>query len=147
MSRSVASRKRGAPRGPPQPHPSKRPARGAAPPPPPRFLERVFTPAERAAAARRGRAWSQSLAGRFAAKEAVLKALGTGLRYGKWREVEVVRDVAGRPVLALKGRLAEVAARRGAVRWHLTISHTRHYAVACAVAEGRGEDGGQPWSA
>lgn len=100
-----------------------------------RFLRRVFTPAERALIGA-GPMTGQRAAGRFAAKEAVLKALGTGLRAGRWRDVEVGRDPLGRPLVTLVGRLAEVAARRGVAAIHVSITHTRTHAAAVAVAEG-----------
>lgn len=101
-----------------------------------RFLERVFT-ARELAEARGGAARYQSLAGRFAAKEAVLKALGTGLRACRWRDVEVARGPGGRPEVALRGSLARRARAAGVERVHLSIAHTREHAVALAVAEGR----------
>ena len=100
------------------------------------FDRRVFTPAELRYA--RGHADAdERLAGRFAAKEAVLKALGTGWAKGiSWREVETVNDRAGRPVLRLKGRAAKRARSLGIARWHLSIAHAGGNALATAVAEG-----------
>ena len=74
-------------------------------------------------------------AGRFAAKEAVLKALGTGLSGGiRWRDVEVTREMTGRPGVALSGRAAEVAAGLGVTGWLLSISHVERLAMASAIA-------------
>ncbi|BDG62401.1 holo-ACP synthase [Caldinitratiruptor microaerophilus] len=102
----------------------------------PRFLTRVFTPAELAyAGAAPAHRWRR-LAARFAAKEAALKALGTGLRRARWQEVEVVPGPLGRPGLRLTGSLAERAARLGVTALHLSISHSRHYAVAQVLALG-----------
>nr|PZN69698.1 MAG: 4'-phosphopantetheinyl transferase [Bacillota bacterium] len=101
-----------------------------------RFLRRVFTPAELAYCESGRRQRAQRLAARFAAKEAVLKALGIGLREVRWTDAEVCRDATGRPSLRLSGRLAEIAAARGAARIHLSLSHTREYAVAQVVIEG-----------
>lgn len=102
---------------------------------PERFLHRLFTPHEIAecwpAEAHRHR----RLAARYAAKEAVLKALGTGLRYGKWTEIEVSKDPLGKPMVRLSGRLAEVAARQGITQLHLSLSHCEQYAMAQVVAE------------
>lgn len=98
------------------------------------FLDRVFSPAE--LGARRGAGWYRSLAGRFAAKEAVLKAMGTGLRACRWRDVEVRREPSGRPVVVLGGRLAARAREAGIVAFHVSISHSKDYAVAMAIAEG-----------
>lgn len=76
------------------------------------------------------------LAGNFAAKEAVLKVLGTGLRDIKWKDIEVVRDDAGKPDVRLYGRAALKARELGIKHIHLSISHSRDYAVAVAVGEG-----------
>jgi len=100
-----------------------------------RFLERVFTPAEVLYA--RGR--TPELAARFAAKEAVAKALGVGMRMLApdgvgWREVEVLGDRRGRPEVYLHGRAAERAAELGLSEWAISLSHTRQYAVAFVVA-------------
>ncbi len=103
-----------------------------------RFRERCFTRTERDAAAESGRE-AEYMAGRFAAKEAVLKALGTGWRHGiAWTDVEVVPDAAGRPGVALTGQAAKFAKSIGADRWWLSISHAAGVAMASAVAEGRG---------
>ncbi|HHS96453.1 MAG TPA: holo-[acyl-carrier-protein] synthase [Chloroflexi bacterium] len=100
-----------------------------------RFLERVFTPGEILYA--RGRA--PELAARFAAKEAVAKALGVGMRMLSpegigWREVEVLGDQRGRPEVYLHGRAAERARELGLTEWAISLSHTREYAVAFVVA-------------
>lgn len=100
-----------------------------------RFLARVFTAAEREACARRPHP-EASLAGRFAAKEAVMKCLGTGWGAGVgFGQIEVIREPAGALSVRLRGRAAEIATARGARRWHLTLSHTTDHAVAFAVAE------------
>lgn len=102
------------------------------------LLARLFTAAERAAAPPvRGR--SQYFAGRFAAKEAVLKALGTGLRGGRWQDVEIIRDALGRPVARLHGALAERARGMGVAAVLVSISHARGCAVATAMAVADGE--------
>lgn len=100
-----------------------------------RFLERVFTPAEIGYC--RGRV--PELAARFAAKEAVSKALGIGVRMLArdgilWRDVEVIGDTRGKPVLYLYGRAAERAAELGADEWAVSLSHTRDHAIAMVVA-------------
>lgn len=100
----------------------------------PALVERLFTDAERAYCERR-RDPTERFAARFAAKEAVMKALGVGLGAVGWHEVEVVRAESGRPSLALSGRAADLAAELGVVRWHLTMSHTSRVAEAIAVAE------------
>lgn len=98
-----------------------------------RFLARVFTPAEVALC--HGRA--ESLAGRFAAKEAVAKALGTGIwREGiLWADIELLRGPDGDPVLHLHGGAARAAAALGITQWSLSLSHNRTQAVAFAVAQ------------
>ncbi len=101
-----------------------------------RFLARAFTPAERDYCLERGRP-AESLAARFAAKEAVMKILGTGWGEGVgFLQVEVVRDPKGNPGLELTGEAAEVAQRLGIGKLHLSLSHSNDHAVAFAVAEG-----------
>ncbi len=104
----------------------------------PRFTERVFTPAERAYCDAKGAASAQSYAGRFAAKEAFLKALKTGWR-GKvtWQDIEVINDVAGVPLLKVKGEAERLLARLGAEIIHVSISHTSEHAVAHVILETR----------
>ncbi|PKQ30101.1 MAG: ACP synthase [Actinobacteria bacterium HGW-Actinobacteria-10] len=99
----------------------------------PRMRERVFSDAERAYCDARNKP-EIHYAMRFAAKEAVLKALGTGFRGMRFRDVEVMRDEHGRPMPHLYGRAAEVAAERGVVELHLSLSFTHTTAVASAVA-------------
>ena len=101
-----------------------------------RFLERCFTQGERAYAESRKRS-AEHLAGRFAAKEAVLKALGTGWRDGiAWTDVEVVVLPSGQPEVRLHGIAHETAMKRGVTSWSLSISHTEVHAVASAIATG-----------
>lgn len=100
-----------------------------------RFRERCFTPSELAAAQSSGRE-AEFLAGRFAMKEAVLKALGTGWSRGiAWTDVEVAPDNAGRPKVKLSGRAAAFAGGLGVARWWASISHVGGLAVASAIAE------------
>ncbi|MBM3940726.1 MAG: holo-[acyl-carrier-protein] synthase [SAR202 cluster bacterium] len=94
-----------------------------------RFLERVYTPGEIAYC--RGRA--PQLAARFAAKEAVMKALGTGTRGVGWREVEVTRARSGQPAVVLHGRAAARAERLGLTSLVISLSHSKAYAVASVV--------------
>ncbi len=101
------------------------------------FLERVFTPAEIAYCRLKKRNAAESLAARFAAKEAGAKALGTGISRGvSWRELEVRRLPGRRPELHLSGRAAEIAAQLGVRRISLTLAHSRGLAIATVVAEG-----------
>lgn len=100
-----------------------------------RFLERVFTPGERSFCdARRDR--FACYAARFAAKEAVLKALGTGLAGCSFADVEVLRPGGGRPVVMLHGAAAEIAKEKGIVSVLISMSHNRENAVAFAIAAG-----------
>jgi holo-[acyl-carrier protein] synthase len=100
-----------------------------------RFIDRVFTPAETDHCRARG-VPEQHLAGRFAAKEAALKALGTGWIGGiRWRDVEIETTPSGEPRLVLHGGAAERARELGIVTMHVSIAHTRHLAIAHAIAE------------
>lgn len=99
----------------------------------PRLAQRVFTEAERADASRR-RDPAEMLAARFAAKEAVMKALGVGLGRFALHDVEVVRAPSGAPSLRLHGAAAAVAEERGVCDWRLTLTHTSTLAQAVAVA-------------
>jgi holo-[acyl-carrier protein] synthase len=99
-------------------------------------VERVFTTAERAACAERADR-AQAFAARFAAKEACLKALGTGWGEGvSFEHVEVVGVEGGRPELRLTGPAAERAKALGVRRVHVTLSHERDIAAAVVVLEG-----------
>ncbi len=100
-----------------------------------RFLDRVYTRAEQAYCLRKRKA-GESLAARFAAKEAGAKALGTGISYGvNWLEIEVVREVSGRPTVQFHGRAAQIAGGLGVVRAALSITHTGELAMASVVLE------------
>jgi holo-[acyl-carrier protein] synthase len=103
----------------------------------PRFLDRVYTPAEQSYCLRKRKA-AESFAARFAAKEAGAKALGTGISRGvNWLEIEVLREPGGRPSLRFHGRAAEIAARLGARHVALSITHTATLAMASVVLEDR----------
>lgn len=99
----------------------------------PRMRERIFSEAERAYCDSKARP-EVHYALRFAAKEAVLKALGTGFSGMRFSDVEVVREPGGRPVPVLHGRAAQRAAELGIVELHLSLSFTHTTAVASAVA-------------
>ena len=104
-----------------------------------RFLRRVFT-ADEIAYCRARKDPAPHFAARFAAKEAGLKALGTGLRLGvSWRELEVRRERGGPPMLVLRGRSREIARARGADRMLLALTHDGDYAIAQAMLV---DDGG-----
>ena len=94
-----------------------------------RFLDRIYTPGEQAFS--RGRI--PQLAARFAAKEAVMKALGTGIRGVGWREVEVTRKRGQPPAITLHGRASSRAERMGVTQVAISLSHSREYAIASVV--------------
>lgn len=95
-----------------------------------RFLNRVYT--ERELARYRGRV--AELAARFAAKEAVSKVLGVGLKGMGWREVEVLPDPRGKPLVTLYGRARERAAYLGLTQFEISITHTAELAMVVVVA-------------
>lgn len=99
------------------------------------FLDRCFTPAEQAYCRKNPKRAAQHFAGRFAAKEAVLKVLGTGWRNGiAWTDMEILNDLLGKPTLTLTGLTATIAQNLGITEWHLSISHTSAHATASALA-------------
>ena len=100
-----------------------------------RFLERVYTPDE----VRLYRDRVPELAARFAAKEAVSKALGVGLRYLSsqgigWQDVEILPDPLGKPLVRLSGRAQALASEQGLHQWSISLSHSREQAIAFVVA-------------
>tara|TARA_Y100000588_G_scaffold356364_1_gene412613 strand:- start:2039 stop:2422 length:384 start_codon:yes stop_codon:yes gene_type:complete len=98
---------------------------------PKRFLSKVFTEGEQSYA--RGRA--NQLASRFAAKEAVMKLLGTGVRGMPWKSIEVIRDRGRAPEVVLHGPAKVRAAKMGITRIALSLSHSRELATASAIGE------------
>lgn len=99
-----------------------------------RFLQRVFTSAEQEYAKSGGVRCAERLAARFAAKEAVLKAIGTGLRSGmSWTEIEVRVLPSGAPMIATSGRVAEVTGECGISNWLLSLSHSGGFAIASVI--------------
>ncbi len=101
------------------------------------LFNRLFTEQEQAYCAARKRS-AQHYALRFAAKEAFVKALGTGLADGlAWRDVEVVNDPSGKPDLNLTGRAAELFRQHGLSRVFLSLSHDGNYAIASVILEGK----------
>jgi len=102
----------------------------------PRFVERVFTDAERVYCESRGAAAAQHYAARFAAKEAALKALQTGWSGGiSWQDIEVSAKESGAPVILFNGRARELFAASGATAAHLSIAHTSEHAIAEVILE------------
>jgi holo-[acyl-carrier protein] synthase len=104
-----------------------------------RFLERVFTPDEIRYCESKANS-AERYAGRFAAKEAAMKAIGTGWNRGvTWHDVEVTRAPGGRPTVAFHGKAAEFFRHLGAVRAHLSITHTKESAMAQVILESEDE--------
>lgn len=103
--------------------------RGAA------FLERVYTPQEVAYCEQHKNKFER-YAGRFAAKEAAMKALGTGWRHGvRWHDIEVTRESSGKPTIGLEGVAREIADRMGVKNISLTITHSGNFALAQVIFE------------
>lgn len=97
-----------------------------------RFLERIYTPAELERCGKR----TESLAGRFAAKEAVAKALGCGIGDVGWKEIEILGDEQNAPVLILHGVAESKANELGLTNWSVSLSHSVSHVVAVAVGIG-----------
>ena len=99
-----------------------------------RFVQRVFTDAEQAYA-KANKNEIEKLAGRFAAKEAVLKLIGTGWR-GKiaWTDIEVINNAAGQPEVTITGEVKRIAGELGIDHISVSITHTANFAIASAVA-------------
>jgi holo-[acyl-carrier protein] synthase len=99
-----------------------------------RFLDRVYTLAEQQYCAENKKRYFEHLAGRFAAKEAVLKVLGTGWRGGiAWTDIEIVNETSGQPKVKLSGECLRIAAELGIAAWHVSISHIETHATASAI--------------
>lgn len=100
------------------------------------FISRVYTQHEIQYCQSRKMA-TQHFAGRWAAKEAILKALGTGWRKGiSWRDIEVRNEPGGRPVVAMRGGARDVVEQLGIAQMLISISHCRSHATAYALAQG-----------
>lgn len=99
------------------------------------FIQRVFTAKEAAYCQSRGQQAAASFAARFAAKEAVLKALGTGLREGSLQEIAVANDALGKPLVQLSGHFAMLAKQLGVKNIQISLSHSREFAVAYVIME------------
>ena len=99
------------------------------------FLARVFTPGEREYCRSRGKGFGESLAARWAVKEAVMKALGTGWNDGvTWTDIETRTLPSGRPELVVSGGAKKIADALGIVEWSLSITHTKTTAIAFVIA-------------
>lgn len=99
------------------------------------FIQRVFTAKEAAYCQSCGQQAAASFAARFAAKEAVLKALGTGLREGSLQEIAVDNDVLGKPLVQLSGHFAMLAKQLGVKNIQISLSHSRELATAYVIME------------
>ena len=99
-----------------------------------RFLVRILTREEKAYVMSSPRQLTARLAGRFAAKEAASKALGTGWHGLGWKEIEIRRRPSGEPSLFLHGRAVDIATRRGLAHFEVSISHERDFATATVIA-------------
>ncbi len=107
------------------------------------FINRVYTQNE-IEYCRARKAATQHFAGRWAAKEAVMKALGTGWRRGiSWRDIEIRNDVSGRPTIALRGGARDVVEESGVREVLISISHCRSHATAYALALGERQPAGE----
>ena len=100
------------------------------------FIKKVYSPAEIEYCQGTGKASAESYAGRFAAKEAVMKAFGTGLRNGSMQEIEIINDELGCPHVKLSGWFADFAQEKGVKKVWISISHSKQSAVAQCVMEG-----------
>jgi holo-[acyl-carrier protein] synthase len=94
-----------------------------------RFIHRVLTSQEILEV----KDFNSTLAGKFAAKEAVVKALGCGIGPVSFQDIEILHDENGQPILSLHKNAREIAEKSGLKEWSISISHTQHYAVAIAI--------------
>lgn len=104
-----------------------------------RFLKRVFTPAERERYGQR----PSELAARFAAKEATMKALGTGIRGVRWRDIETLPNRRGKPILVLHDTARRRAELLGLSHWTVSLTHSRTEAMAIVIGSQIQQDGGK----
>ncbi|HER24287.1 MAG TPA: holo-[acyl-carrier-protein] synthase [Candidatus Atribacteria bacterium] len=100
------------------------------------FIDRIFTSWEKEYCEKKESGKFQSYAGKFAAKEALLKALALGLRKVSWKEIEIKNDQLGQPIIKTSGKLKNIASQKGVCKYFISISHSREYAVAQVVLEG-----------
>jgi len=99
-----------------------------------KFILRLFTLREKIYCESKNNRY-QSYAGKFAAKEALLKALGLGLRGIKWKEMEILNDLAGRPVIRTRGKLKTIISQKNISNCLVSISHTQDYVIAEVILE------------
>ena len=101
-----------------------------------RFRQRVYTEHEIAYCENKHTGVYQSYAGIYAAKEAFMKALGTGLRYGSWQDIEVCHDEFGAPYLSITGAFKKIIQERICTEFIVSISHCREYAMSTVIIKG-----------
>jgi len=99
------------------------------------FTSRIFTSLEGEYCEKKKNNKYQSYAGKFAAKEALLKALGLGLREANWKEIEIKNDELGQPIIDTSGKLKNIASAREVHKYFVSISHTNEYAIAQVILE------------
>lgn len=100
------------------------------------FIFRIFTPLEIEYCEKKKGNKFQSYAGKFAAKEALLKALGLGLREANWKEIGIKNNELGQPIIDTSGKLKNIVLTKGVSKYFITISHTKEYAIAEVILEG-----------
>ena len=100
------------------------------------FIFKIFTSLEKEYCEKKKGNKYQSYAGKFAAKEALLKALGLGLREANWKEIEVTNNELGQPIINTSGKLKNIALAKGVSKYFISISHAKEYAIAQVILEG-----------
>ena len=100
------------------------------------FVERVYTPHEIDYCESRNKGRYESFAGIYAAKEAFIKALGTGMRYGSWQDIEIYHDELGAPLIRLQDTFKNIYETSGYTNIHVSISHCKEYAMSTVILEG-----------
>ncbi|HHT50654.1 MAG TPA: holo-ACP synthase [Eubacteriaceae bacterium] len=105
-----------------------------------KFIERFFTPGEKEYLISGGKIRMESVAGYFAAKEAISKSMGTGFSGFKWQDIEIQKNSQGQPQVLLKGKAEEMAKQMGIENIIISISHSSEYAIAQAIALGNNKN-------
>lgn len=100
------------------------------------FVEHVYTPHEIDYCESRNKGRYESFAGIYAAKEAFIKALGTGMRHGSWQDIEIYHDELGAPLIRLQDTFKNIYETLGYTNIHVSISHCKEYAMSTVILEG-----------
>ena len=100
------------------------------------FVKRVYTPHEINYCESRNKGRYESFAGIYAAKEAFIKALGTGMRHGSWQDIEIYHDELGAPLIRLQDTFKNIYETSGYTNIHVSISHCKEYAMSTVILEG-----------